>query len=408
MLRINPQRLQNRLEQNAEIGKLANGGIQRLTLSDEDKLSREQLIGWFQEEDCEIHIDPIGNIFAVYPGKNRSLSPVLTGSHNDTQPNGGGFDGILGVLAGLEIISTLKENNVLLERDFVVAAWTNEEGCRFTPGCTGSGVWAGNFDLQKMYRLEDKDGNKMGDELERIGFKGDSNYPPTDLHAAFELHIEQGPILDSKNIPIGIPAGIVAQRWYDVDIYGESNHAGTTPMVGRKDALHTFSLIHQVIQQFALKATDLVATVGEIQLNPNSRNVIANHVHFTIDVRGWDIEQIDTVCQKIEDSIETISSDSGCTSAHQKVWNGAREEFSPKLIDLIEKNSQKLGLTSHRMYSSAGHDMVHVNQVAPGAMIFVPSINGKSHSELEKTSYADCAAGTNVLLHCVLDVANEH
>ncbi|WP_136807678.1 Zn-dependent hydrolase [Desulfosediminicola flagellatus] len=406
-IRINQKRLQRRLEEMAMFGKTAAGGVSRIALTEEDKLGRETLITWLKEEQCEVHIDAMGNIFGVYPGKNRALAPVLTGSHNDTQPKGGRFDGTLGVIAGVEVISTLRENSIKLERDVILANWTNEEGTRFTPGCTGSGVWSGKLSQEEMYLLKDQEGKTFGEELEKIGFKGSAQYPPLPLHAAFELHVEQGPVLDSSDVTIGIPEGIVSPRWYDVDIYGEANHAGSTPMLCRQDALYAFSKIHQRIRDLAVEAGEVVATVGQITASPNSRNVIASHVHFTIDVRGWDVAKTDNVCAGIEEAIATIASADQCQVEIEHTWREDRADFDQALLKQIEESANQLGLTSMRMYSGASHDMIYINQVARGAMIFVPSVGGKSHTEIEETSYADCGAGADVLLQCIMKSAND-
>lgn len=406
-IRVNRERLQQRLEEIARFGKTAGGGVTRVALTEEDRQGRNQLIQWFRQEECEVRIDRIGNIFATYPGTDRDLAPVLTGSHSDTQPDGGRFDGILGVIAGLEVVCTLRENRIRPKRDIVVVNWTNEEGTRFTPGCTGSGVWAGKLNLEEMYLLRDQEGKFLGEELTAIGFKGEDAGPAPPVHAAYELHVEQGPVLDRLGITIGIPEGIVSPRWYDVEIEGEANHAGSTPMAGRRDALHVFSRIHQQIRKIALGADNLVATVGEVNVSPNSRNVIPAHVHFTLDVRGWNVAEADRVCDDIEKSIHEIAAREGCTAQIRPTWRENRADFNPDLLDTIALTAQKLGLSTLRMYSGASHDMIYINQVAPGAMIFVPSIGGKSHSAMEMTSSPDCAAGADVLLHCLLHSANE-
>lgn len=406
-IRVNRERLQQRLEEIAQFGKTVGGGVTRVALTEEDRQGRNQLIEWFRQEECEIRIDRIGNIFSIYPGTDRDLAPVLTGSHGDSQPGGGRFDGILGVIAGLEVVSTLREHGIRPKRDIVVVNWTNEEGSRFTPGCTGSGVWAGKLNLEQMYLLRDQEGKTLGDELEAIGFKGEDAGPALPIHAAYELHVEQGPVLDQRKITIGIPEGIVSPRWYDVEIEGEANHAGSTPMAGRLDALQAFSRIHQQIRQIALTADNLVATVGMVNVSPNSRNVIPAQVHFTIDVRGWDMAEADRVCDNIEKSIGAIAAEEGCTARIRPTWREDRADFNPVLLDIIAESAEKLGLSSMRMYSGASHDMIYINQVAPGAMIFVPSVGGKSHSEIEMTPYEDCAAGADVLLHCLLHSANQ-
>lgn len=406
-LQINQQRIQQRMEEIALIGGTENGGVTRLTLTDEDKEARELLIGWFEEAGCEIHVDPIGNVFAVYPGENRSLAPVLTGSHNDSQPFGGRFDGILGVIGGLEVVTTLNENKITLQRDFVVVNWTNEEGSRFTPGCTGSGVWAGKLDLEEMYGLNDKDGKLLGDELERIGFKGTSAYRPYPLHAAFELHVEQGPVLDQKKIPIGIPEGIVCLRWYDIEIIGAANHAGSTPMKARQDAVYLFSLMCQQVHDLALDKESMVATVGEVIVTPNSRNVISGRVHFTVDLRCWNEELANSTCAEMEAAFQRIAEENGSQVIIKNTWYEQRAEFNRGLVGVIKDVTEELELDYLEMVSGASHDMIFVNQVAPGAMIFVPSLRGESHSETEETTWADCAAGTDVLLRCVIKTAND-
>ncbi len=404
-LRVDANRLRGYLEQMARFGATAGGGVTRIALSDEDRDGRLQLREWFESVGCEVVIDAIGNMFAIYPGLDRSLAPVLSGSHNDTQPKGGRFDGTLGVLAGLEVVATLHDHGIRLPRDLIVANWTNEEGTRFTPGCTGSGVWSEKLALEDMYRLQDADGRTVRRELERIGFLG-VGHGPTRLHAAFELHIEQGPVLDREGVSIGIPAGIVSPRWYDVDVRGEANHAGSTPMSGRRDAVCTFARMCSFIQERAAAEEAVVGTVGEVVVTPNSRNVVPGHVHFTIDIRGWDVARTDMVCSDVEAALERIASAEGCSVQYVRTWEAPRADFHPALCDLVEQCATRLGYSNRRMYSGASHDMIYINQVAPGCMIFVPSIGGKSHSEIENTSYADCAAGANVLLHCLLEAGN--
>ncbi len=391
----------------AGFGKIVGQGITRIALSHEDKLGREQLIRWFGEEQCEVKIDAIGNIFAIRPGKRRELAPVLTGSHNDTQPNGGRFDGTLGVLAGLEILSVLNENNIELERDFIVVNWTNEEGTRFTPGCTGSGVWCGKLEREDMYALQDQTGTSLKQALQEIGFAGDAVGPSLPLHAAFELHVEQGPVLDKEKISIGIPEGIVSPHWYDIEIKGEANHAGSTPMSERRDPLQAFCRMAAEIRRLAVETEHLVATIGELHVNPNSRNVIPGQVRFTVDIRGWNQDATSRVCREVEQVITEISEEENCRVNIQQIWQEQRADFNPRLTKMVEESADKVGLSSKRMYSGASHDMLYINQVAPGAMIFVPSIGGKSHSPSEDTSYDDCAAGADVLLHCIVRTANE-
>ena len=406
-VRIDKARLQNRMEAISAFGATAGGGLTRLALSDADKGARQQLCAWLAELGCEIHVDGMGNIFGVLPGSDRSLPPVMTGSHGDSQPLGGRFDGMLGVVAGVEVVNALRDAGITLLRDLVVADWTNEEGSRFTPGCTGSGVWAGKLEQQAMYALKDQQGASLGDELSRIGYKGESRYFPRPVHAAFELHIEQGPVLEEKNIPIGVPQGIVCLRWYNVRVQGVPNHAGPTPMTSRQDAVYAFALMASRIFEIARDSGQVVATVGEVHASPNSRNVIAGDVQFTIDVRGWDQAATDEVCQRIEAALDDAAQQAGCKVHPERIWQVSRVPFDQRLREMVCETSLELGLPCLEMVSGASHDMIYIAQVAPGAMIFVPSMGGRSHAEVENTEWNDCAAGTDVLLQCLMRTGNE-
>lgn len=406
-VRVDKARLQNRMQAISAFGATAGGGVTRLALSDADRDARQQLCAWLAELGCEIHVDAMGNIFGVLPGTNRTLPPVMTGSHGDSQPLGGRFDGMLGVVAGVEVVHALRDAGITLLRDLVVADWTNEEGSRFTPGCTGSGVWAGKLEQQAMYALKDQQGICLGDELARIGYRGDSRYFPRPVHAAFELHIEQGPVLEEKNMPIGLPQGIVCLRWYNVRVQGVPNHAGPTPMGSRHDAVYAFSLMASRIFEIARDSGQVVATVGEVHASPNSRNVIAGDVQFTIDVRGWNEAATDDVCRRIEGALAEAARQAGCQVMPERIWQVARVPFDTRLREMVREAASSLGLPCLDMVSGASHDMIYIAQVAPGAMIFVPSIGGRSHAEVENTAWQDCAAGTDVLLQCLLRAGNE-
>lgn len=406
-LKTNPERLERFLTEMAAFGGTDNGGVTRLALSDEDRDARDQLRAWFEEAGCETKVDRMGNMFFVRPGKNRDLPPVLTGSHCDSQPQGGRFDGILGIVAGLEAVCALNDAGVTLERDLIVVNWTNEEGSRFTPGTTGSGVFAGKLDRKAMYALTDRNGQTFGDELERIGYKGDTDFDPRPLHANFEYHIEQGPVLERRGATIGVPKGIVCLRWYDVAIHGVPNHAGPTPMDERRDAIYAFSRMAGRIFDLGLDSDGVVATVGEVHPSPNSRNVIAGLVDFTIDIRGWDEAETDRVCADIEAAIKENAEAAGCTVDIRRTWAVERAPFHPELVALIHEAAVSLGLSALDMVSGASHDTVYINQFAPSAMIFVPSMGGRSHAEVEETSWADCAAGADVLLQCIVKTGND-
>lgn len=406
MLHTNPERLKRFLTEIAAFGATENGGVSRLALSDEDRDARNQLTRWFEKAGAETKVDRMGNMFFIMRGKQPNLPPVMTGSHCDSQPKGGRFDGILGIIAGLEVMCTLRDANMRLERDLIVVNWTNEEGSRFTPGTTGSGYFAGKLDLCDMYALTDRDGRTFGEELDRIGYKGPEDFDPRPLYANFEYHIEQGPVLEREGIRIGVPKGIVCLRWYDIELQGVSNHVGPTPMNARQDALYAFALMAKRIFEAGLAAENVVASVGEVHPSPNSRNVIAGHVHFTIDIRGWDEDETDRICREIEDSLHKLGKQTNCEVSIRKVWEVERAPFDESLVALVHSTAKELGLSSLDMVSGASHDTVYINQFTPSAMIFVPSIGGRSHAEVELTSWEDCSAGADVLLGVVVKTGN--
>ena len=290
-LRINGKRLQNALEEMAKIGATPGGGVQRLTLSDEDKQARDLFTQWLKEIDLAVSVDEMGNIFGRLPGKDNSLSPVMSGSHIDSQPKGGRFDGILGVMGALEVARTLHENRIETLRPIVVVDWTNEEGSRFAPAMVASGVWAGALEKRWAYDRTDINGKRFEDELKRIGYQGDLPCRKFPVHAYFEYHIEQGPILEREGKRIGAPKGILCLHWYDVYLEGTANQVGPTPMEGRNDALCAAAEMILKVNGLPQKmGGNMVATVGEIQNYPNSRNIIPDKVHFTVDIRSWDDE----------------------------------------------------------------------------------------------------------------------
>jgi N-carbamoyl-L-amino-acid hydrolase len=371
---------------------------------------RDIYVSWLKECGCEVVIDEMGNIFGIRPGKNRELGAVLTGSHLDTQKPGGRFDGILGVLGALEVLRTIHDNNIQLERDLIITDWTNEEGGWFAPACMGSGVWAGNITKEFAYARKDRDGKTVfGEELERIGYKGDfpCDHKQWNLYGAYELHIEQGPVLYREGIQIGAPKGILCLHWYDVYLTGAANQVGPTPMEGRSDALLAFSEMNLVVNKVTHQMGAMVGTVGEIQNHPNSRNIIPDGVHFTVDIRSWDDDHAVKAWEMMKKEFEVIAERRGCPIRAEETWKVEHAPFDKVLWDRVVNVSEELGYTCKRMISGAGHDMSEVNKITRGAMIFVPSINGRSHVECEETPYEDCAKGANVLLHCVLRTANE-
>ncbi len=406
--RINGKRLQSALEQMAEIGATPGGGVQRLTLSDEDKKARDLYLKWLKELDLEITIDEMGNIFGRRPGKNNDLAPVMSGSHIDSQPKGGRFDGILGVMGALEVMRTLHENKIKTERPFVIVDWTNEEGSRFAPAMVASGVWAGALKRDWVYNRTDINGKRFEDELIRIGYKGTVACKQFPVHCYYEYHIEQGPILEREGKQIGAPKGILCLHWYDVYLEGEANQVGPTPMEGRHDAL--CAAAEMILKVNALPDRmrgNLVATVGEIQNYPNSRNIIPDKVHFTVDIRSWDDDHALRAWELVRKDFEDIAARRGCPIRIEETWRVEHSPFDEKLVQRILDVADDMGYSSLHMVSGAGHDASYMNQVCPTAMIFVPSIGGRSHVEVENTSWEDCEAGANVLLQAVLQSANE-
>ena len=407
-LRINAGRLQQSLEEMAKIGATPGGGVQRLALSDEDKQARDLLVKWMKEIDLEVTVDQMGNIFGRRSGKNNDLAPVMSGSHVDSQPKGGRFDGILGVMGPLEVLRTLHENKVETERPIVVVDWTNEEGSRFAPAMVSSGVWAGELDLQWAYDRTDINGKKQGEELERIGYKGAAKAEKFPVHAYYEYHIEQGPMLEREQKKIGAPKGILCLHWYDIYLEGEANQVGPTPMEGRHDAL--CAAAEMILKVNALPEKmggNMVATVGEIQNGPNSRNIIPDKVHFTVDIRSWDDALALRAWDDVKRDFMTIAERRGCPIKIEETWRVDHQPFDQRLVERVLETAGELGYSSLHMVSGAGHDASYMNKVCPTSMIFVPSIGGRSHVEIERTTWEDCAAGADVLLHCMLKSADE-
>ncbi len=407
-LRVNAKRLQDSLEAMAQIGATPGGGVHRLALSDEDKQARDLFVRWLGELDLEITVDEMGNIFGKRAGKKNHLAPVMVGSHIDSQPGGGRFDGILGVMGALEALRTMQARGIETERPIVIVAWTNEEGCRFAPAMLGSGVWAGAIDLEWAYNRTDQNGRRFEDELRRIGYLGTAAGRKWPVHAYYEYHIEQGPILEKTGKTIGVPKGIVSLHWYDIQLEGEANHAGTTPMEGRQDALCAAAeMILQVNGLPGRMEGEMVATVGELRNYPNSRNVIPGRVRFTVDIRSWDDDLALRAGAAMHGKFEDIAHRRGCRIQFEEIWGVEHSPFDAKLVQQVLDIAAELAYPSLPMVSGAGHDASYMNQTAPTAMIFVPSIGGKSHVEAEETGWEDCAAGADVLLHSILRSAGE-
>jgi N-carbamoyl-L-amino-acid hydrolase len=407
-LRVNGGRLQSSLEKMAKIGATPGGGVQRLALTDDDKQARDLFFKWLTELDLEVIIDEMGNIFGKQAGKNNDLPPVMSGSHIDSQPKGGRFDGILGVMGSLEVLRTIRENNIETERPIVIVDWTNEEGSRFAPAMVGSGVWTGVLNRDWVYNRTDLNGKRFVDELMRIGYKGRLLARKCRIHAYYEYHIEQGPILEREEKIIGAPEGILCIHWSDIYLEGEANQVGPTPMEGRHDALCAAAeMILKVNELPAKMGSGMVATVGEIENYPNSRNIIPDKAHFTVDIRSWDDDLAVRAWEDVKTDFEEIAQRRGCPIRVEETWHVEHSPFDEKLVQRVLDTAEQLGYPSLRMLSGAGHDASYMSQIAPTAMIFVPSIGGRSHVEVENTKWGDCQAGANVLLHSILQSANE-
>jgi beta-ureidopropionase / N-carbamoyl-L-amino-acid hydrolase len=404
--RVDGQRLRASLEDMARIGATPGGGVTRLALSDEDKRARDLFVEWLAELGLTVTIDEMGNIFGRRAGCDDALPPVLMGSHLDSQPQGGRFDGVYGVMGGLEVLRTLADHDIMTERPLVLVDWTDEEGSRFPPAMVASGVWAGKLEREWAWARADAGGTRLGDELARIGYRGDLPCRAFPFSAYFELHIEQGPRLEREGRTIGVPRGIVCLHWYDVVVRGQANQVGPTPMDGRHDSLVAAAeMIGAVRATAARLGSDLVATVGEIRNRPNSRNVIPGETSFTVDIRSWDDALALRAWQEMLESFAAVAQRHGCELGAEETWRVGHTEFDPALVELVGETAARLGYSTLPMVSGAGHDASYAATAGPTAMIFVPSVGGRSHVEAELTSWEDCAAGADVLLSCVLRAA---
>ncbi len=405
-LRVNGQRLWDSIMSMAEIGPGEHGGSCRLALTDEDRQARDLFVGWCKDIGCTIAIDDMGNIFARRAGRNNDLPPVVAGSHLDTQPHGGKFDGIYGVLAALEAIRTIHDANLETEAPVEAVVWTNEEGSRFAPAMIASGVYAGLFEKDYAWSRADSDGKTIGEELLRIGYKGDQACGDHTIGALLEAHIEQGPILEANHKQIGVVQGGQGVRWYDLMIKGQDSHAGSTPMLGRRDALVAAADMIGRIQGLALDfAPDGVGTVGEMSVMPNSRNTIPGEVFLTVDIRHPNGETLDRMAKQFSQTGKDLARYHGVEIVIEELWHNPPVQFDQTCIDAVASSSTELGYTHQEIVSGAGHDACQVCRVAPTSMIFVPCAGGLSHNEQESAEPADLEAGCNVLLQAMLKLA---
>ncbi|MFO1047041.1 MAG: Zn-dependent hydrolase [Geminicoccaceae bacterium] len=403
-LTIDPQRLWDQLMETARFGGTAKGGIRRLTLTDDDKAVRD----WFRAQceglGCTVTVDSVGNMFARRAGKDESLLPIAMGSHLDTQPTGGKFDGVLGVLGALEALRTMVEMGYETTAPIEVVNWTNEEGSRFAPAMLASGVYAGVFTADYAYNREDREGKRFGEELERIGYRGEEPVGAHRLGALFELHIEQGPILEDEGRMVGVVQGVQGMRWYEVTVTGQDAHTGATPMYLRKNALlgaaRAIERIDAIAQAHAPAA---VGTVGLVEVRPNSRNVIPGEVFFTVDFRHPDEAELDAMEREFRSALPEIMGPLKLEFEEKRIWDSPAVRFAPELIECVRHGAEQAGYATRDMVSGAGHDAAYLARVVPTTMIFVPCLGGISHNEAESTTLEECAAGAQVLLNAVLE-----
>ena len=399
---INGQRLWDSLMAMARIGATEKGGSKRLALTDLDKEGRDLFVRWCREAGCTVSIDRMGNIFARRLGRRRDLPAVLTGSHLDTQPTGGKFDGVYGVLAGLEVIRTLNDHGYETDAPVEVVVWTNEEGARFAPAMVASGVFAGVFSEAYGHSRADADGKTIGEELQRIGYLGAEPCGGRTLAAYFEAHIEQGPILEAERKTIGVVQGIQGISWLEVTLTGSESHAGTTPMDRRKDAMLGCARLVERVNRIALDHPPGVTTVGVVEIGPGSRNTIPGTAFFTVDMRHPEDAALAQMKRALEAAVGEVAGALGLAAECKEIWQSPAIRFDRDCIAAVRKAAAAAGHAHRDITSGAGHDAAYVNRVAPTAMIFVPCAQGISHNEVESAAPEDLAAGCDVLLRAML------
>ena len=405
-IRVNGDRLWASLMDLARIGSTPKGGVCRIALTDLDKQGRDLILGWAREAGMTVTIDKIGNGFMRRAGRNNALPPIVTGSHIDTQPTGGKFDGNYGVLAGLEVVRTLNDHGIETEAPVEVAFWTNEEGSRFVPVMMGSGVFAKAFTLEHAYAATDTEGKSVGDELKRIGYIGDQEPGDHPIGANFETHIEQGPVLEDNDVTIGVVSGVLGIRWFDCTVTGMEAHAGPTPMALRKDAMQVSTRIMQEVVAAALRHTPHGrGTVGMVQVFPNSRNVIPGRVKFSIDLRNATDTLVDQMADEVKAFVAKVALESGLDVKIEMVSSYPAQIFHADCVDAVGRAAKKLGYSNMPAVSGAGHDAIYMAKLAPSGMIFIPCKDGISHNEIEDAKPEHITAGCNVLLHAMLERA---
>lgn len=405
-LKINGERLWDSLMEMAKIGPGVAGGNNRQTVTDEDGEGRALFQSWCEAAGCTMGLDQMGNMFAQRDGTDPDALPVYVGSHLDTQPTGGKYDGVLGVLSGLEVVRTLNDLDIKTKHPIVVTNFTNEEGTRFAPAMLSSGVFAGLHTQDWAYDRVDAEGKKFGDELKRIGWRGEEETGARKMHAFFELHIEQGPILEAEGKEIGVVTHGQGLSWTQVTIIGKESHTGSTPMPMRKNAGLAMAHILTKVEEIALShAPHAVGAAGHIDVYPNSRNVIPGKAVFTVDFRSPDLAVIEDMETRLRSEVQAICDEMGMEHEIEKVGGFDPVAFDETCVGAVRDAAERLGYSHMNLISGAGHDACWINRVAPTAMIMCPCVDGLSHNEAEEISPEWAAAGTDVLLHAVLETA---
>jgi len=403
-LRVSRERLWDSIVETSKFGATPAGGMNRLTLSDDDKLARDWFVAACRDVGCTVTVDDVGNIFARRPGRDNSRLPIAIGSHLDTQPMGGRFDGVAGVLCGLEVLRTLDGAGHMTESPIEVINWTNEEGSRFAPTMIASGVFAGIYTSEFARGVKDRDGKTFGGELERIGYLGTTPAGNHPLDAYFELHIEQGPILYDEGTTIGVVTGAQGQLWYEITVTGRAGHAGSTPMHLRKDAMLACARITEAVNSIAKAHGPAgVGTVGLVELKPNSRNVIPGEAFLTADLRHPDGGRLRSMGAELEAAVGRVAVETDTSIEVRNVFDLPPMQFDAGCVSIVRDAVEGLGYSHRDLFSGPGHDAVYVARVAPAAMVFVPCERGLSHNEAEYATPEDLEAGANVLLHALLE-----
>ena len=404
-MRINRKRLEESMEALGRIGETPRGGLTRLALSDEDRHGRDLLVGWMRGAGLQVSVDQMGNIFGLRPGT-EALPPVFMGSHADSVPTGGKYDGQLGVLCALEAIRSLDDEGRRTRHPVGMIIFTNEEGARFQPAMVGSGVMAGKIPLEDAYNARDRDGKRLGEELERIGYIGPEPCIPRPMRAYLELHIEQGPILEEEQVPVGVVEGIVAISWSRLTLHGVQDHAGPTPMRMRHDALVAAAEVVSGVREIPRHIRgNMVATVGRLDVTPNIPNAIPGRVTMSIDLRDPDEHNLTRAVGMVDRLVKAEARRQGVTYELEHYWRVPRTAFDAEVVNTVERAAKSLGCGHRRILSGAGHDAQYMAAIAPTGMIFVPSRAGRSHCEEELTPMDDVEHGANTLLLAAAELA---